>query len=666
MIRNKNVALHIAFALIGIGACNAYASAEVDGVAVGSVTNRFFTAGKVDPDKVMPGTDDFSMSLWGPMSESECSELAIGSADSACGAINEIANAFRDGEIKFRCGVGAIFFRLASVVEALDVQCNDDEYILDATIAATENFFDACTCDGDTIYDVVDLLYGFYDVLGTLGASLSNEHIESIRERIVLASLSAIDKFAGDDMSLKGVGDLLVGLSDVLATLGASVSNEYRESISERILIASLSAIDNSAGDGMSIGGAVEVLVGLSDVLATLGCSLSDGIRCFLAGKTVDVSLSAIEKYADDGKRLEGAGEVLSGISKVMDALGVSLSAEIIHSIVYAVSAVIESCSGDGDKIAGVASLIQAQRLFLNARGDSLSDGDRVELFERLECAVMPVLVAIVRDEKCPSAYSEIQCGMRDLGQEMLESSPLRYVELSASCWSHSIAKMVPAGRAFASCPAPVDGGKVFAGWFVKDDMAVQVVADTIVTNDMKCVAKWVDAPVVENDPDATVNGNLLDVIVIVPGDGMTNVVISLPEGVPPYKVTVQISSDVASVSPGGSSIRVVNGGADITSYLDIPDEVDGVVDMRQAKVKEELVSEIIDEEAGAVIKLNADNPEITTAPTRVGLTYVFCEGTSVDNMIQTSQKTGDGTPWSPSVTVKGGSSGFYSIGVVK
>ncbi len=34
--------------------------------------------------------------------------------------------------------------------------------------------------------------------------------------------------------------------------------------------------------------------------------------------------------------------------------------------------------------------------------------------------------------------------------------------------------------------------------------------------------------------------------------------------------------------------------------------------------------------------------------------------------MTQKAQKTGDGNAWTPNVTIKGGTSGFYSIGVGK
>ena len=59
-------------------------------------------------------------------------------------------------------------------------------------------------------------------------------------------------------------------------------------------------------------------------------------------------------------------------------------------------------------------------------------------------------------------------------------------------------------------------------------------------------------------------------------------------------------------------------------------------------------------------------SPTITTAPTRVGLFYRFREGETLGGMKDGDSKIGDGKPWSPAITVKGGSAAFYSIGVSK
>ena len=50
----------------------------------------------------------------------------------------------------------------------------------------------------------------------------------------------------------------------------------------------------------------------------------------------------------------------------------------------------------------------------------------------------------------------------------------------------------------------------------------------------------------------------------------------------------------------------------------------------------------------------------------RSGLTYTLCEGTALHSMADGATKQGDGKPWTPAITVKGGTSGFYSIKVTK
>ena len=68
----------------------------------------------------------------------------------------------------------------------------------------------------------------------------------------------------------------------------------------------------------------------------------------------------------------------------------------------------------------------------------------------------------------------------------------------------------------------------------------------------------------------------------------------------------------------------------------------------------------------GAVINLNVSNPVMITPNTRAGLIYRLREGRSLDGMSDGDRVIGNGRPWSPEITVKGGESAFYSIGVVK
>ena len=58
--------------------------------------------------------------------------------------------------------------------------------------------------------------------------------------------------------------------------------------------------------------------------------------------------------------------------------------------------------------------------------------------------------------------------------------------------------------------------------------------------------------------------------------------------------------------------------------------------------------------------------PVLTTAPTKPGLTYTLVEGATLGTMGDGAVKQGDGKPWTPAITVKGGSSGFYRIKVGK
>lgn len=62
----------------------------------------------------------------------------------------------------------------------------------------------------------------------------------------------------------------------------------------------------------------------------------------------------------------------------------------------------------------------------------------------------------------------------------------------------------------------------------------------------------------------------------------------------------------------------------------------------------------------------SAAAPKLTTVPTRVGLLYQFREGETLGGMKDGDSKVGDGEAWTPNITVKGGNSAFYSIGVGK
>ena len=116
-----------------------------------------------------------------------------------------------------------------------------------------------------------------------------------------------------------------------------------------------------------------------------------------------------------------------------------------------------------------------------------------------------------------------------------------------------------------------------------------------------------------------------------------------------------------------GAKVKIVNAGADITEFLNVPAaDGSGVVDLTKATVKEEIVKEAMDVKKGAKIALDAANPSLMTPNTREGLLYKLREGTTIGGMNDGDSKVGDGKTWSPKITVKGGNSAFYSIGVGK
>ena len=174
-------------------------------------------------------------------------------------------------------------------------------------------------------------------------------------------------------------------------------------------------------------------------------------------------------------------------------------------------------------------------------------------------------------------------------------------------------------------------------------------------------------SPTVEGDEGATVTGDAETGFVVKPSEGKTTVEVTIPQGVDAAKITVEVSPKVASVKPNGAKVKIVSGGADITGFLNVPAaDGSGVIDLTKATVKEEIVKEVMDVEKGAKIVLDAADPKLTTAPTRVGLFYLLREGETLGAMKDGDSTVGNGEPWSPKITVKGGNSAFYSIGVGK
>ena len=171
--------------------------------------------------------------------------------------------------------------------------------------------------------------------------------------------------------------------------------------------------------------------------------------------------------------------------------------------------------------------------------------------------------------------------------------------------------------------------------------------------------------PTIEGDEGATVTGDAESGFVIKPSEGKTAVEVSIPQGVDAAKVTVEVSTKVATVKPNGAKVKVVVGDDDITDYLVIP-ESGGVLNIAAATVKEEIEKETLDPSKDAVIELDAANPRLTTAPTRKGLSYTLFEGRKLESLSKGDSKLGDGNSWTPTITVSGGNAAFYSIDVTK
>ena len=179
------------------------------------------------------------------------------------------------------------------------------------------------------------------------------------------------------------------------------------------------------------------------------------------------------------------------------------------------------------------------------------------------------------------------------------------------------------------------------------------------------------DAPIVVDDPDATVTGDATSGWTVTPSEGAEAVAVTIPDGVDAAKVTVVVAPDTKRVTPNGAAVKVVRGDADITDYLDIPAaDASGAIDLNAATVKEEIAKEPFDAAKGAVIDFaSPSKPSLTTAPTREGLVYRLKEGATLEAMEANTTgetKIGDGKVWTPTLSVTGGSSGFYTIQVTK
>ena len=206
--------------------------------------------------------------------------------------------------------------------------------------------------------------------------------------------------------------------------------------------------------------------------------------------------------------------------------------------------------------------------------------------------------------------------------------------------------------------------------WRYEKDKSVAMGEDCVWIANVSWTPAAPATPTVVGDDGASVTGDAETGFVVKPSAGTAEVAVTIPDGVDAAKVRVEVSPDMKTVTPNGAAVRVVRDGADVTDFLDIPAAAGGVIDLGAATVKPEIANEPLDPAKNAKVDLSApDSPSLTTAPTRKGLVYRLKEGATLEAMEAnaTGDSTiGDGRPWTPKVTVKGGASGFYSIHVSK
>lgn len=216
--------------------------------------------------------------------------------------------------------------------------------------------------------------------------------------------------------------------------------------------------------------------------------------------------------------------------------------------------------------------------------------------------------------------------------------------------------------------------GYVFAGWSTESPSAGGPAYEnaaslknltTNLNGIVTLYAVWNALLGVENDPYAVVTGNDSEGFVIKPSNGMSEVVVIMPSGIDPSKVTIEVAPEVQSLVAHGATIKVMKGIHDITAYLNIPG-AGGTQFIASATVKQEVANEALDPKKGASFSVSGNMPTLTTSATKPGLVYTLREGATLKTMADGANKVGDGQPWTPVITVRGGTSGFYTIKVGK
>lgn len=208
--------------------------------------------------------------------------------------------------------------------------------------------------------------------------------------------------------------------------------------------------------------------------------------------------------------------------------------------------------------------------------------------------------------------------------------------------------------------------------WTYSKDGSVSRGDDCGWIKDVVWIAAGYEAvPSIPDDPSAVITGDAEIGYTIKPGEDNKAVVVTIPDGVAVHKVTVEVSVDVSTVTANGANVKVMKGGHDIAEHLDL-DAVtqNGVINLASAQVKETVVKETLDTQKGAEVDItDPEAPQLTTSETKPGLTYTLLEGTTLEEMMSCTSgdsTLGNGKKWSPTITVKGGASGFYTIKVEK
>ena len=224
----------------------------------------------------------------------------------------------------------------------------------------------------------------------------------------------------------------------------------------------------------------------------------------------------------------------------------------------------------------------------------------------------------------------------------------------------------------------PTREGYRFNGYWTERPGGARIHSSTGValSNPHTLYAQWVQAPAdagpsIAGDTGATVTGDAETGFVVTPSKGRAEIEVTIPDEIDAAKVMVVVEADVMTVKPNGAKVMIMKGSDDIAPHLDIPVRGDGVLAVGEATVKASVVKEALDPAEGAVIDFGSDSqggviPVLTTAPTKPGLVYTLHEGTTLNGMTDGDSTIGNGEKWTPEITVKGGKSGFYSIGVTK